>query len=123
MKKVLILGTLVSSILVGCMDKEVEKSDVQNNIVGNKSSVSEAKDVQVKSKGTETLIEYPMLEANIDTSLYDTQVVEDNKNKRIILFKDQETGEMEYKSIFAKREKRLKILSTQDGLIFNEIIM
>lgn len=45
-------------------------------------------------------------------------VVEDNRNKRIMLFKDN-NGHVQYKSIYVKRAGKLKIIDLNDGLVYH----
>lgn len=51
-----------------------------------------------------------------------TNVQTDNQNNRVIIFSDQEKKKR-YKSIFIKRQNRLKIINLDDDVqVFNEVI-
>lgn len=67
------------------------------------------------------LNEYPILNKHFDVNNYKTQTVTDNSYKRIILFKNNK-GNVKFKSIYIKNTDRLKVISTNKGLIYNGII-
>lgn len=58
----------------------------------------------------------------MDNEYYNFQTVTDNEGKRILLLLDDE-GTEQYKSIFIKKTKRLKIIDlANDREIFNDLI-
>ena len=66
--------------------------------------------------------EYNTLVAEIDVDRLDAEIETDNPNKRVILYADSD-GHKQYKSIFIKKQDRLKIIHfDDDGEIFNEVI-
>lgn len=67
------------------------------------------------------LPEYAVVKATIDLNAYKGQVVEDNKANRIIVYKDA-NGRQQYKSIFVKRDNRLKIINYKGGMLVNQVI-
>ena len=56
------------------------------------------------------LTEYKTLSATTDLSGYSVHTVEDNSNKRILLFKD-ENGHAKYKTIFMKKTSIVKVIN------------
>lgn len=66
--------------------------------------------------------EATVIEDEIDVSELTVKVETDNRNNRVILFFDGD--ELLYKTIFVKRDNRLKIIDIKhdDGQIFNNII-
>lgn len=69
-----------------------------------------------------SLPELPIITQQIDTEDYNLQTVTDNEGKRILLILDDE-GTEQYKSIFIKKTKRLKIIDlANDREIFNDLI-
>src|SRR5699024_4553226 len=66
--------------------------------------------------------EYNTLVAEIDVDRLDAEIETDNPNTRVILYADSD-GHKQYKSIFIKKQDRLKIIHfDDDGEIFNEVI-
>lgn len=62
------------------------------------------------------------LSEQIDLNALDPEIETDNRNNRVIIFSD-DRNEKKYKSIFIKKQNRLKIISLDnDGQIFNEVI-
>ena len=86
--------------------ENVEDDQDGNNIPENIADFEE----------TATLIE------QIDIDNMNAQIETDNQNNRVIIF-SEESKTKKYKSIFIKKQNRLKIISLDnDGQIFNEII-
>lgn len=97
--------------------EEDSESDAEGDVEND-----EAEEVNKEQSGElEELEEYEMLEDNIDLTEYTPDVKEDNSHKRIILFKNGKNNE-KYKSIYIKKENRLKIIEFDEGLIYNEKI-
>ncbi|HLQ97156.1 MAG TPA: hypothetical protein VK135_00565 [Candidatus Dormibacteraeota bacterium] len=62
------------------------------------------------------------LSEQIDLNALDPEIETDNQNNRVIIFSD-DSHTKKYKSIFIKKQNRLKIISLDDdGQIFNEVI-
>src|SRR5690625_2473229 len=62
------------------------------------------------------------LSEQIDLNALDPEIETDNQNNRVIIFSD-DSKTKKYKSIFIKKQNRLKIISLDDdGQIFNEVI-
>lgn len=90
--------------------------------------VEEADEVVAENDDLKDLPEFNVLADKIDLDVYQGNIKTDNKGNRIILF-ENEKGHKEYKSIFIKHDKRLKIVEIGDdnndddeGLIYNEIL-
>src|SRR5699024_2510975 len=64
--------------------------------------------------------EYDAINDTINLTSNDVSVVEDNQGKRVLLIKDEQ-GHEKYKSIYIKRDKRLKIIEFDKGQILNKI--
>lgn len=67
------------------------------------------------------LPEYKTLAKKVDLSRYSPRITEDNMNKRVIILKDGNNRDR-FKSVFVKKENRLKVVDYRGGLIFNGII-
>ena len=65
--------------------------------------------------------EYNNLTEYIDIENVSSEIVEDNTGERVILFKD-DSGEVQYKSIFVKETDRHKIVQTDGPNLFNDVI-
>ncbi len=92
----------------------------KENLEGDSDS-GDTNDIATNSD-LENLPEFNTIAKQIDLDIYQGVVETDNKGNRIILFKN-EKGHSEYKSIFIKRDNRLKIVQfDDDGLLYNEII-
>ncbi|WP_052360622.1 hypothetical protein [Oceanobacillus manasiensis] len=76
---------------------------------------------QMNTEDINDLLEYDTLDDVADADNFNSEVVEDNPHKRIILLKD-DNGQPQFKSIFVKDTNRLKIINLNEGLVFNEII-
>src|SRR5699024_563209 len=83
----------------------------------------ESDEKDTNSEEAQEYAEYGTIEDHVDIDDLSTDVVEDNNHKRIILLEDND-GQPQYKSIYVKDSKRLKIIDVNDddGLIFNETI-
>lgn len=77
---------------------------------------------EIDHSAIEGFEEFDVIADNIDLDSYKSILETDNKGNRIILFEDA-SGKKEFKSVFVKNDKRLKIIKLKDdGLLFNEII-
>lgn len=95
--------------------------DMNNNSDNNDNNNEEAS-IENDSSEMEEFDEYDTIQDEADIEDLKADVVEDNSNKRIILFKDND--QKVYKSIFIKNKNRLKIIDIQDdeGQIYNDEI-
>jgi len=98
------------------IDSEENESQIEESLPAKKED---------QEIGEETASDEPeeraKIEEVIQTSSFETDLVEDNKEKRVILIKDA-SGKETHKSIFIKSSKRLKIIEFNKGQIFNEVI-
>jgi len=86
------------------------------------SDVAETNGTVTNNDDLEKFPEFDTIAEHIDLNYYQGIVETDNKGNRVILFED-EKGHSEYKSIFVKRDNRLKLVQfIDDGLLYNEII-
>ncbi|MFD1173265.1 hypothetical protein [Oceanobacillus picturae] len=76
---------------------------------------------QVDTENMDDFLEYDTLNDVADADHFNSEIVEDNPHKRIILLKD-DNGQPQFKSIFVKDTNRLKIINLHEGLEYNEII-
>lgn len=109
----------------GQTDDNQQVTDKQENADRDSSDNKESDDQKSAddSSSLSEYEEYPYLDKEIDNlDNYDPIVETDNPNKRVILYK-ADNNEKKYKSIFIKRQNRLKIIQLDDnGEIFNKII-
>lgn len=129
MKKLIIMLSMLL-LLTACANNTNESTTEQAQDVSIETAedqtVSNEEDAEeVKKDSKEELtsfLEYETLVDEINIKDLKADVKTDNANKRVIIFKD-ESGEKKYKSIYIKKEERLKIISLDDeGQIYNEII-
>lgn len=99
---------------------EVDEPDESDEVAEDddqEEAESEDNDTDVDS-----FEEMEVVEQYIDLSVYQYELLTDNQNKRVMLFKSDQSNK-EYKSIFIKNKNRLKIIHLgEDGLIFNDKI-
>lgn len=118
MKKVLITAVGALMLTVGGMTvANVDHTEAASNYSqkGNQHN-------HIASKAAVTsLPEYAVMAKKIDMTKYSAQIVQDNLNKRIIVLKDQ-NGQEQYKSIFVKKQNRLKVVDYSGGLILNQLV-
>lgn len=62
-------------------------------------------------------LEHDILDEYVSSDAYQTQIVENNEHKRIIVLND-EGGQPQYKSIFVKETKSLEIIDLDQGMVF-----
>lgn len=108
---------------------DFDKGLIFNEQIGNSDdSVKEAtkddKKAEAKSKDTEDkessdsdLEEYSTLEKEVNMDDLQTDVVEDNSNKRVMLIKDED-GNKEYKSVYVKHKDFIKVIDLDGGLVY-----
>lgn len=101
------------------------KGQIFNQIINNAeepvADTYKNEDLNVVSDNVKDFVEFEILADETDADDDYTQVVEDNQHKRIMLV-DDEDNHKQYKSIFIKNTKRLKIIDFSNGLVFNQII-
>lgn len=126
MKKitVILIGMLlfVSACGVGAdsQEQELEASNIkEENVDSEKNEVVEDQG-QTEEDATQ-LPEYSSLMEQVAIEDFQLNVVEDNQGKRVMLIEDEQ-GQEKYKSIFIKKNNRLKIIEFNKGQIFNEVI-
>lgn len=86
-----------------------EKGIEQANKETDKSEVTES---TAETRETTVVSDY------IDLNKYTGKVVEDNKNKRVMVYVDHK-GKEQYKSIYVKRDGHLKVIDFDGGMIYN----
>lgn len=98
------------------------KSNDDSTSDGNAATESDDETQIADNSSIRDYVEFHTISNYIDTNAYVGSVETDNKGNRIIIFSDL-NGHKKYKSIFVKRENRLKIVHfDNDGLIFNDVI-
>lgn len=131
-KKLLTLLAIISIFSVACSNDdqgqtETEEEQEISNVVDD--SEEEQLTPEEESDSTENedlgelteIEEYEILKEKIDLNKFTPVVKQDNNYKRIILFKNEQ-GKESYKSIYIKKDNRLKIIEFNNGQIFNEKI-
>lgn len=113
---VLLAGGLVA-FNAGPTEAATEKTIVTYNQNGSSYSYNE----KAIASDITKLPEYSTLASKVDLANYTAHIVEDNASKRIIVLRDA-NGREQIKSLFIKRENRLKIVDYRGGLLFNELI-
>lgn len=99
--------------------KAEDRADKDND----KSSAEEEtkKESKDENSGVEGMDEYKTIGEHVDVDKYDAKVVEDNSNKRIILLNDDHS-KPEYKTIYIKDKKFLKIIDLNGGMVYKGTI-
>lgn len=69
----------------------------------------------------QNLAEYKALNHMMAMNHFDPEIVEDTKEKRIILFNNYE-GEATYKSIYMKQSNHLKVVDINEGVVLDQVI-
>ena len=119
MKKVLFTAVVGALLLTvgGMTASNVDYTEAASNYSrqGNQSHY-------ISSEVTLTsLPEYTTVAKKVDLKKYSAQIMQDNSAKRVIVFKAS-NGREQYKSVFIKNQKRLKVVDYKGGLIFNQSI-
>lgn len=96
--------------------------------VGNQQNEKKIEQAPNQSKDNEdskkwaSLPEYNKIVEQIGSEDYEFETETDNKGKRVLLIGDKD-GNKQYKTIFIKNTKRLKIIKIKgEGLLFNGIL-
>lgn len=120
MYKPLLATFAAAAILTACSSGE---SIADNSAIENEQSF---KSIQSESaKNTElqdlaSLPEFTVIDEKIGADSLEFEIVSNSPGKRILLLN---SGSKEYKSIFVKETKRLKIIDLDgEGLVFNDIL-
>lgn len=96
--------------------KQEETNEDENNKAEEKSE-EKSETSEEKAASDSDLEEYKTLENEVDMGNLQTDVVEDNSNKRIMLLKDED-GNKKYKSIYVKHKDFIKIIDLDGGLVY-----
>src|SRR5699024_7444385 len=110
-------------------DKAADKEDdskadkEEDNSKSEKSDDEKSDDNSKEKSDLAQYDEYNVVSSKIkDIDSYPARVETHNPNTRVILF-GEDNGQKDYKSIFVKRENRLKIIDLKkDNQIYNDII-
>lgn len=117
-------GGLVFNQIIGATEEEVDEDDdvAENEGSDNEAVEENEQDSEATEQKTELdgLAEYSTLVNYVDVDDFNTQVVENN-HKRVILLKD-DNGQPQFKSIYVKDISRLKIINLHGGLVYNGIV-
>src|SRR5699024_7066785 len=89
-----------------------------DNSSAEEETKKESKD---ENSDVEGMDEYKTIGEHVDVDKYDAKVVEDNSNKRIILLNDDHS-KPEYKTIYIKDKKFLKIIDLNGGMVYKGTI-
>ncbi|HLR02095.1 MAG TPA: hypothetical protein VK111_05055 [Virgibacillus sp.] len=99
--------------------KAEDRADKDNdNSSAEEETKKESKD---ENSDVEGMDEYKTIGEHVDVDKYDAKVVEDNSNKRIILLNDDHS-KPEYKTIYIKDKKFLKIIDLNGGMVYKGTI-
>ncbi|MEK3889377.1 lipoprotein [Bacillus sp. FSL K6-3431] len=127
MKKI-VFTFLTLLLLAGCSYNNSETAQKEDTVktvdLVTETEKEQEKDgvVSEHDKELSSLEEYEVISEKIDLDAYQAVIEKDNNGNRIILFADK-NGHKVYKSIYIKRDNRLKIISLDDdGMIYNEMI-
>ncbi|VDG97119.1 Uncharacterised protein [Lysinibacillus sphaericus] len=135
MKKLLLVGAL-SIMLAGCTSNEpaqepdapdentnsLEENSVNTAPEDNNAAEEQASETDAKNSELTTYEEYSKIAEVADVNDFKGIVESDNPGTRVILFED-ESGKKKVKSVYVKKENRLKVISLDDdGLLYNDIL-
>jgi len=99
-----------------------DRDDVENNQSTENNGVAENEPENIIPEKLTDFEESATLVEQIEIGSLNAEIETDNQNNRVIIFSD-ESKIKKYKSIFIKKQNRLKIISLDnDGQIFNEVI-
>lgn len=121
MHKPLLALMATAALLTAC---SVEQADAGNEAASeNEQSFTAIQDESTKDskmQELESLPEFTVIDDEIGSDSLEFDIVADNPGERVLLL--DKDGD-EYKSIFVKETKRLKIIDIDgEGLIFNDIL-
>ena len=105
-------------------ENATEKEDTNKEDTNKEQNDKPQNDTSTNDQNAalEKFDEYETIAKEIDLDHYTGNVQTDNKGTRIIIFANEQ-GKNEYKSIYVKRQKRLKIVEFHsDHLLFNGVI-
>ncbi|WP_025786293.1 hypothetical protein [Sporosarcina sp. D27] len=135
MNKLLLVGAL-SIMLAGCTSNEpaqepdapdentnsLEENSVNTAPEDNNEAEEQASETDAKNSELATYEEYSKIAEVADVDGLKGIVESDNPGTRVILFED-ESGQKKVKSVYVKKENRLKVISLDDdGLLYNDIL-
>lgn len=135
MKKMVIALISILALLAACTngseeaaagnaEKEFGTAPIEDDKEESEREDS-AKEKDEKTKNDKEIADFPeydVLAEEINVDDLDVDIKANNSNKRVMLLSD-DNGKKQYKSIFIKEKKRLKIISLDDdGQIFNDVI-
>ena len=121
MHKPLLALMATVALLAACSG---EQADAGNEAASeNEQSFTAIKDESAensKPQDLESLPEFTVIDEEIGSNSLEAKLVSDNPGERVLLLNK---GGDEFKSIFVKETKRLKIIDIDgEGLIFNDIL-
>lgn len=76
---------------------------------------------QTETDNTPDFTEYETLTEVVEMDSFHTEVVEDNKRKRVLLLTD-DNNKPQYKSIYIKNKNRLKVIDFGGGMVFDQVL-
>lgn len=118
-------GALLIASAVG-----TDAANITGGAINEQESESNTKIAQTEKRDTHVPRDdfsvgmYPesdILDEQVDSDDYQMQVVENNSDIRIIILKD-EYGQAQFKSVFEKDSKMLKVIDFDQGMIFKGVI-
>lgn len=89
-----------------------------NEVIGDNEKDSASDNDQQATGEFEEMV---TITSKINVEELTAEVVEDNQNNRVIIFKDDQ-GKTQYKSVYLKRKENLKIIDLDGGIVFHENI-
>lgn len=135
MKKLLLVGAL-SIMLAGCTSNEpaqepdapdentnsLEENSVNTAPEDNNDAEEQASETDAKNNELANYEEYSTIAEVADVNGLKGIVESNNPGTRVILFED-ESGNKKVKSVYVKKENRLKVISLDDdGLLYNDLL-
>ncbi|WP_010529784.1 hypothetical protein [Lentibacillus jeotgali] len=126
--RTLFLSTAAGAMLfasAACTDSAQVTGKAEASNSGEKVKAVEAEKKHVNEESENVAYgmypESDILDEQVDADDYQMQVVENNQNIRIIILKDAQ-GHPKYKSVFVKDKNMVKVISYEDGLVFQGVI-
>ncbi|MBD7907801.1 putative periplasmic lipoprotein [Sporosarcina gallistercoris] len=118
MKKLLLAGAL-TFLLAGCTSNEPAQEPVADDENAGSLEESSVNNPSADTSNLTAFEEYSKIAEVADLDGLEGIVETDNSGTRVILFED-ESGRKTVKSVFVKKENRLKVISLDDdGLLYN----